>query len=252
MLSAIIITKNEEDMIYECLKSLTFVDETIVVDTGNTDLTNQIAKKLGAQIISSHGADYSQFRESAISETSGDWLLYVDADERISPPLSDEILKEINSSNGFSAYAIPRHNYYLGKQMHYGGWGGDCVIRLFRKDQLIGWRGALHEQPRFSGQLSKLKSPLIHYSHRDLASMVNKTLNFTSYEAKTRLDSKHPNISWWRIFRVMFTEFWLRFVNLSAWRDGSEGTIDGMFQVFNTFIIYARLWEMQQHESSHL
>jgi hypothetical protein len=76
--------------------------------------------------------------------------------------------------------------------------------------------------------------------------MVQKTLEFTEYEARLRFEAGHPPVTWWRFFRVMLTEFWHRFIRLSAGRDGIEGIIDGIFQVFNTFIIYARLWEMQR------
>ena len=89
----------------------------------------------------------------------------------------------------------------------------------------------------------------MHISHRDLSSMLNKTLDFTTYESGLRLKTNHPLVVPWRIVRVMLTEFWLRFVKLSAWRDGVEGIIDGLFQVFNSFIIYARLWESQNAKS---
>jgi (heptosyl)LPS beta-1,4-glucosyltransferase len=129
--------------------------------------------------------------------------------------------------------------------MHYGGWGNDYVIRLFKKNCLEKWQYPLHEQPVFTGNLQKLKGELVHFSHRDLSSMVQKTLEFTAYEARLRL-KRTSALTWWRFFRVMLTEFWHRFVRLSAGRDGIEGIIDGIFQVFNTFIIYARLWEMQR------
>jgi glycosyltransferase involved in cell wall biosynthesis len=247
MISAIVITKNEEKMIGACLESLRFADEIIVVDSGNTDNTNVIAKKAGARIVTSKGADYSHFRIDGLKAALYDWILYVDADERVTPKLQQE-LKKIASgkSDNFGAYEIPRTNIYLGREMHYGGWGGDSVIRFFPKQSLISWKNPLHEQPVFKGALGKLAGNLVHYSHRDLTSMLKKTLEFTEYEARLRLEINHPPVVWWRIFRVMATEFWLRFVKLSAWRDGVEGCIDGLFQVFNTFIIYARLWELQQ------
>ena len=82
--------------------------------------------------------------------------------------------------------------------------------------------------------------------------MLAKTLGFTTYEANLRFDAHHPPVVWWRFLRVMATEFWLRFVRLQAFRDGIEGVIAGVFQVFNTFIIYARLWELQHEKSSRI
>ncbi len=247
MLSAVIIAKNEEKMIGDCLKSLQFADEVIVADSGSTDRTDFIARQAGAKIVTTKGTDYSQFRNAPLKTVKGDWILYVDADERVTPLLRKEISSLMSQTpNGVGAWAIPRRNIYLGKWMHYGGWGNDYVIRLFKKNCLKKWQYPLHEQPVFTGNLQKLKGELVHFSHRDLSSMVQKTLEFTAYEARLRFEAGHPPMTWWRFFRVMLTEFWHRFVRLSAGRDGIEGIIDGIFQVFNTFIIYARLWEMQR------
>jgi glycosyltransferase involved in cell wall biosynthesis len=244
-LTIIVITKNEEKMIGDCLISAAFADQIIVVDSGNTDQTNDIALKHGAQIVTSSGTDYSQFRNNGLTAASGEWVLYLDADERITPALRAEIVSTIARSKKNLVFAILRQNMFLGKHMHYGGWSDDYVIRLFKKSVLKGWHNPLHEEPDFEGDLGKLQNPLIHFSHRDLTSMMEKTLSFTQYEAQLRFDTQHPPVVVWRFIRVMFTEFWKRFVVLQAWRDGAEGVIDGLFQVFNMFIIYARLWEMQ-------
>ncbi len=250
MLSAVVITKNEEQMIGDCLLSLKFCNEIIVVDTGNTDATDTIAKKHQAQIIKSVGRDYSQFRNDGLSVVRGDWVLYVDADERVTPLLKKEIVQTIYSPEVKSAYAISRQNIYLGKEMHFGGWGNDYVVRLFQKKNLDRWKNPLHEEPVFKGELGKLENLLTHLSHRDLSSMVDKTLSFTDFEANLRYQAHHPLVVGWRLVRVMVTEFWLRFAKLSAWRDGVEGVVDGLFQVFNSFVIYSRLWELQQHAKS--
>lgn len=244
MLTSIVITKNEEQMIGDCLLSLKFSDEIIVVDTGNTDKTNEIATSHKAKIVKSGGKDYSQFRNAGLKAAKGDWVLYVDADERVTPLLRSEIAKKLKSGTA-SAYAIPRQNIYLGKEMHYGGWSNDYVIRLFQKSKLSRWVHPLHEEPEYEGELGRLENKLVHISHRDLTSMLNKTLDYTTHESDLRLQASHPPVVTWRIARVMFTEFWLRFIKLSAWRDGAEGIIDGLFQVFNSFVIYTRLWEMQ-------
>ena len=236
-------------MIGDCLISLKFEGEIIVMDTGNTDRTNEIAASHKAKIIKSAGKDYSQFRNDGLKAAKSSWILYVDADERVTPLLKKEIEYIISSDKTKSAYAIPRQNIFLGKEMHHGGWGNDYVIRLFLKKNLTEWKNPLHEEPVFTGELGKLQNSLVHFSHRDLSSMLEKTLGFTNYEAQLRYEANHPRVIWWRFLRVMLTEFWLRFVKLSAWRDRIEGVIDGMFQVFNSFIIYARLWEIQQNKS---
>ncbi|MEK9201320.1 MAG: glycosyltransferase family 2 protein, partial [Patescibacteria group bacterium] len=218
-----------------------------VVDSGNTDGTNAIAKKYKAKIISaSPGSGYANFRNVGLKAAKGDWVFYLDADERATPELVSEI-----PTLAPGVYQIPRKNIYLGRQMHYGGWGGDHVIRLFYKDYFQGYKGDLHEQPIFNSPLLTTHNALTHYSHRDLKSMLEKTIVFTDYEARLRLKANHPPIVWWRLIRVMFSEFWLRFVRLSAGRDGTPGVIDGLFQVFNMFIIYARLWELQNEAGTN-
>lgn len=248
MLTAVVIARDEQEMIGDCLVSLKFCDEVIVVDSGSSDDTPEIAKDRGARVVRTQGRDYSAWRNAGLKAAKGDWVLYVDADERVTPLLKKEIEHTVSSLEAKSAYAIPRQNIYLGREMHYGGWGGDYVIRLFRRADLHRWRHPLHEEPDFRGEMGKLTNKLVHFSHRDLSSMLDKTLEFTAHEARLRFNANHPPVATWRIVRVMLTEFWLRFVKLGAWRDGVEGIIDGLFQVFNSFVIYARLWEMQQRK----
>lgn len=246
MLSVIIITLDEDQMIKDCLLSTAFADETIMVDSGNTDNTNDIAKRHGVKIVNATpGSGYHNFRNTGLKAAKGDWVLYIDADERVTPLLKQEIGQIISSSTEFSAFEIPRRNFYLGREMFFGGWGHDKVVRLYKRDKLKQYQNALHEQPEVTGTVGCLKNSMVHFSHRDLESMLEKTLVFTKYEADLRLKSNHPQIVVWRFIRVMATEFWQRFGKMQAWRDGMEGIIDGMFQVFNMFIIYARLWEMQ-------
>jgi len=246
MLTGIVIAKNEQKMIGDCLKSLDFVDEIILVDTGSSDDTNKIAKSHNAKIVSSLDKDYSSWRNTGLKHSTGDWIIYLDADERVSPALRKEILQVILDKNAADAYDLPRNNVFLGKLMHHGGWAGDYVTRLFKKKSLVRYENPLHEQPVFTGKFVKLSQRLTHYSHRDLSSMLEKTIFFTGYESELRFQTHHPIVVSWRFVRVMFTEFWHRFIKLSAWRDGTEGVIDGIFQIFNTFIIYARLWEKQR------
>lgn len=251
MLTIAIITKNEEEMISGAIKSSIFADEILVVDTGNTDNTNQISKSLGARIVKSSGKNYSEWRNDALKSIQSKWVMFLDADERISEELQKEIKSLVASDDEtFSAYQIPRLNNYLGHFMKYGGWGNEKIIRIFLRSKLIKYVNELHEQPSFEGKLGTLSSPLLHYSHRKIESMLEKTIKFTNYEARLRFEKNHPNIVTWRIIRVMMTEFVQRFVKKLAWMDGTAGIVDGMFQVFNTFIIYTRLWEMQKNAKS--
>lgn len=246
MLSGIIITRNEQEVIRDSIISLGFCDEILVVDTGNTDETNKIAKEHGAKIIKSSGTDYSKFRNDGLASARGDWILYLDADERITPLLKIEIEKLVKTNTEYAAFEIPRRNIYLAREMHYGGWGEDAVIRLFKRQNLKRYENPLHEQPIVDGPIGRLENSMVHFSHRGLYSMLNKTFGFTAYESDLRIQNGHPSMKSWRLVRVMFTEFWKRMIKQRAFLDGTEGVIDALFQMFNSFVIYARLWEKQK------
>lgn len=258
-LSIAIIAENEEKLIGDCLKSASFADEIILLDGGSIDKTIKIAQEYKARVIPQtvKEKDWSAWHNQGKKEAQGEWLFYLDADERITPDLEKEIRNIIKEElSEFSAFAVPRLNVLLGKEMFFGGWYPDYQIRLFKKDKLDKWVGRLHERPIFSskgrsasggeGQLGYLKQPIKHLTHRDLTSMVEKTNYWSSIEAKLLYEANHPLMAPWRFFRIMGTEFFNRFIKKQAWRDGTVGWIEGLFQVFNKFLIYARLWELQK------
>jgi len=167
-LSAIVLTKNEEPVIEDCLRSIKWVDEIVVVDNGSTDKTLEIVEKLGVDKVvkAAANSNFSDRRNQGAKEAKNEWLFYVDADERVTPELKDEILNFKFQTSNCVAYAIPRKNIRLTKVLYHGGWWPDYVLRLMRKDKLIGWEGELHEQPRIDGEVGKLKEAFLHFSHR--------------------------------------------------------------------------------------
>lgn len=245
-LSVIIIARNEEAMVKDCLESAKWVDEIVLVDTGATDKTPQIARKFGVKVVSLpfKKLEFAKWRNTGLKAAQGDWILYLDADERITPELKKE-LQTVLADSQYTAYEIPRRNFYLGQEMRYGGAWPGYVKRLFLRKNLIRWERDLHEDPVFKGKMGKLKSPFIHLTHRDLSSMVEKTRQWSKIEARLLYEANHPPVTWWRIIRIMLTEFWQRGIKLQGWRDGTVGWIEVIFQMFSRFITYARLWEMQ-------
>ena len=240
-LSVAIIARNEEELIAEAIKSAKFSDEIVVyLSPQTTDQTEEIARKLGAKIITQKGESFDQWRTNLIKETRGEWLFYLDADERFTPKGGAEIRKIVNKgSKEFSAYATPRANYYLGKRVKHGGSWPDYVERLFFKEDLKKWENKLHERPIYKGKLGYLKNPIKHLTHRDLASMVKKTIKWGKIEADLLFKANHPPVVAWRIFRMMLTKFWERVIKQGAWKDGTVGWINSIFETFNTFRILA-------------
>ncbi|MGB6838900.1 MAG: glycosyltransferase family 2 protein [Microgenomates group bacterium] len=244
-ISTIIIAKNEEEKIGECLESLSWADEVIVVDSGSTDKTVEIARKKKAKVIRYTKGGFSDWRNKGAKEAKGDWLLYVDADERVTPLLRKEILTLIKNSPDKSLYAIPRRNIILGKEMKHGGWWPDYVKRLMKKSNFKKWEGELHENPVVDGKLGHLKEPLTHLKHDNLGEMVEKTNEWSQIEARLLFDADHPKMTWWRFFRIMATELWHRLIKLKGFLDGTKGVIYAIYQMWSKFVTYAKLWEMQ-------
>lgn len=246
-ISIVILTKNSEKDIAHTINSVKNLSaDIVVVDDYSSDNTVEIAKKLKARVFShSLNQDFAQQREFAKNKTKGDWIFYIDSDERITPELTQEI-KNVTKSPQASAYAVSRENVILGKVMIHGGWWPDYVERLFKKDDLKKWEGKLHERPVFNGSLGYLKNPLTHLKHDNLSSMVEKTNNWSQIEGKLMFDNNHPKMVPWRFVRIMITESWLRLFKNQGIKDGPEGVIYSLYQMWSKFLSYLKLWEMQE------
>lgn len=247
-LSVIILTKNEEEMLADCLESIKdLTDEIIVIDDVSIDQTLEIAKSFNAKIFIHKKVSFAEQRNFGLSQALGDWLLYLDADERLTPQLIQEIQSAIsNEQSAISNYNIIRQNFYLGHPWPYF----EKIQRLFKKERLKGWYGELHESPIVEGGTGILKNYLLHYTHRDLTSMLNKTIAWSQVEAQLRFKAGHPPVVWWRLLRVMLTEFWSYYIKQKGYKAGTVGIIESLYQAFSIFITYARLYELQ-HKQLH-
>jgi len=258
-LSVVIIAKNEEEKIGDCIKSCVWADEVLVIDNDSIDKTASIARKLGAKVIKASGdytLKYSKLRNIGLNKAKGKWIFYVDADERVTPKLKNEILsllsKVKSQKSKVNSYAMPRRNIVLGKELKHGGWWPDYVKRLYLKSKLKGWKGDLHEEPEFKGAMGHLGNSLIHIKEAKLEDMVKKTNGWSELEAKAMFDANHPKMNVVRFSTAMFREFWLRFIKKQAFLDGGEGIIFGLYQVWSRFISYAKLWELQNKHDTNL
>lgn len=242
-ITAIIIAKNEEEMIADCLRSVSFCDEIIVIDGGSRDNTAEVAKKYGARVVNFSTDDFSKARNFGLKHAKSDWLLYIDADERVSRELMVHIKAKISHSQGYSAYKIKRKNFYF---YHYEWPQIERLERLFQKRMLKKWYGRLHESAVIEGKIGEIDGYLVHFTHRDLSQMLKKTLVWSTTEAELRVAAAHPEMTWWRFPRVMLSAFYSSFIQQKGWRVGAIGLIESMFQAYSAFVTYAKLWEMQK------
>ncbi len=244
MISAVVITKNEEDRITTCLESIKWADEIIIADNGSSDKTLDLAKKYTSKIVHYHERDFATLRNYALKHASGDWVLYIDADERVLKPLRQEILELVKSNK--SAFAIPRRNIIFGEEVNYGPYKNDWVIRLFKKDDFETWVGKVHEYGKFRGELGYTKNSLLHLTHRNIDHFILKSLEWSKIDAKLRLEVGHPPMTRWRFFRIFITELFNQGIKRKGFFAGTIGVIDSILQVFFFYMTYVRLWEMQQ------
>lgn len=243
-ISAVVLTRNSADVLSDCLKSLSFCKEIVVVDDNSSDATLEIAKKFGAMVMTYSQKSFAKKREAGAQKAKNDWILYVDSDERISEELKKSIQNMIVDNN-ISVGILQRKNFYLGNNL----WPKiERLERLFKKETLKGWQGEVHESPIFEGDAEVLNGFLLHYTHQNLEQMVEKTREWSAKEAKLRLDANHPKMSAWRFFRVMITGCWDSYIKQSGWKAGAAGIVESMYQGFSMFITYAKLWELQQNE----
>jgi glycosyltransferase involved in cell wall biosynthesis len=244
-ISGIVITKNAENQIADCLDSLSFCEEIIVIDNKSEDKTRELAEKMGAKVIEFSSADFSEMRNIGIKKATGDWLLYVDADERVTPELALKIKQVATNNVNEAAFRVKRKNFYFGNHQ----WPYiERLERLFKKEKLEKWYGELHESPKVLGKIDDLDGYLLHYTHRDLGSMLKKTIEWSKIEAELRFKSGHPRMTWWRFPRVMLTAFFDSYIRQGGWKVGAVGLIESMYQSFSIFVTYARLWELQQKD----
>lgn len=251
MISVLIIVKNQEELIGACIESVKWADEIVVIDTGSTDKTIKIARELGAQVHPYQGSEnnFSSWRNYGLARIKGDWLLVLDSDERAINELKEELDGLISLGDQNAAWKISRRNIVLGTELKYGAFWPDYVIRFFKVENLKGWKGLVHEQPEYEGSLGTLKNSLLHLTHRDIDSMIQKSLDWAQYDAKLRFEAHHPPMSGWRFVRIMVTETWQQGVVRRGFFGGTEGVIDSLLQVFSMYISFVKLWQLQQKPS---
>lgn len=245
-ISALILTNNEEKMIGNCLSQLDFVDEIIILDQDSADKTVEIAKQHTKQIYTTKFAAFDKNRNLLANFAKGDWLLYLDADERLSQDLIAEI-KNATRKNHYAAYLFPRKNIIFGKWLRHGGWWPDYVPRLIRRSQLVGWEGKVHETPKIQGQVGYFKTPLVHFTGRNLSQMLKKSIKWAKIEAELYNRANLPKVSILKATKAFFFEFSRRYFIKMGFLDGQAGLIESIYQAFHQTIVLVYLWELQNN-----
>jgi len=243
-LSVVIITKNEEKKIRGCLESITWVDEIIVVDSFSSDATVRICSEFTEKIHVRAWPGYASQKNFGIEQATGDWILVLDADERVSEPLREELRALLASTQLHMAYQIPFKNY-LGKHwLAHGGLYPDYHPRLFRRNAARYGHREIHESLEISGSVGRLQGEIQHQTYEDIASYLHKVNYYTTLEAE-HLDHEGFQVHWWHFFKPIarFVKFYFR---KKGYKDGIFGLTSAVLLSLYTFLIYAKVQERRK------
>jgi len=246
-ITAIVIAKNEAAMLANCLETLQWCDEVVVIDHHSEDATVGIAERAGARVTTTAGS-FAELRNEGLARSKTEWLFYIDADERVTPILAQEI-KEVISTGSDAAYSLGRNNILYGHLLNHGGWENDRVVRLFQRAALIKWSGAIHEHAEVSGSIGELKQALVHFTHRSVVSSLVKSSQWTPIEAQLLFEAGVPPVTPLTLVRKTMMEAWRRLVIKRGHRDGMAGWVEGLTQALNRLLVYLQVWELQQKPS---
>lgn len=238
-LSVIIITKNEAHNIVECLKSVIFADEIIVVDSGSEDDTVKLAKQFTDKIYVTDWPGYGAQKQRALSLATKEWVLSLDADERVTPELQKEILARLQN-NSFDAFEIPFRSEYCGKIIRFGDWRNDKQAVLFRRNKGQFVSLLVHERIEIRGTIGKMKNPIYHIAFRDLKMVLNKMNDYSTMSAKQKQLNGQQGGLWKAISHALWS-FFRGYVLRFGFLDGKEGFMLAISNAEGTYYRYLKL-----------
>lgn len=253
-LSVVIAARNEAAEITDCLKSVEkLADEIILVDNESVDETVKIAQSgsAGGAKVYTHKNDPLHLNLSknfGFTKAHGDWILSLDADERVSPELGKEISDIVRLASGqkYAAYQFPRQNIIFGQWIQHGLWYPDYQIRLFKKDKAKFPGIHNHEKLAVSGAVGTLAGHLIHYNYRTVSQYIKKINDvYSNNEAENFLKSG-KKVEWHDAIGMPFSDFLTNFFARQGYKDGLHGLVLSLLQAFYTFVVFAKIWERQE------
>lgn len=247
-LSVIVITRNESANISDCLLSVDFADEVLVLDQASTDDTADIARSLGARVsITQDWPGFGAQKNRALGLASGEWVLSIDADERVTPELRDEILKAILQPGPVTCFSIPRSSWFCGRFMRHSGWTPDYVDRLFKKGFARFSDDLVHERLLHDGPCQRLHKPLLHYSYIDFSDVLQKIDRYSTASAKQAFaGGKRASI-----FSALGHGLWAfvrTYILRAGFLDGSRGLALAISSAEGSYYRYLKLWLTQEQD----
>ena len=244
--SAILITKNEIQNLPACLEGLSWCIEIIVVDSGSTDGSVTLARRLGARVESRPDwAGFGPQKNRALDLAQGDWVFSIDADERVTPALAEEIQSAVQCADAPDAFSLPRLSSYCGQFMRHGGWYPDRVVRLFRRGRARFSDDIVHESLQVQGRVGQLHNDLIHISYRSLEDVLEKMNRYSSAGAE-KLATRGRRASLATALGKSLWAFIRTYVIRRGFLDGRLGFVLACGIAHETWYRYLKLWLAQR------
>jgi glycosyltransferase involved in cell wall biosynthesis len=247
-LAAVIITYNEEANLADCLESLSgTVDQIIVLDSGSSDSTLAIASLFGAKAsVSTDWHGFGDQKNQALSMANTDWILSIDADERLTPELAKEIRSVINDAHTCTCFSIPRRSWYCGRFIRFSGWSPDYVDRLFKNGKARFSDDLVHERLLHLGPTQRLHHPLLHYSFRNFSQVLQKLDRYSTASA-TQAYAMGKRASVYSAVGHGAWAFLRTFVLKRGFLDGAHGLALAISNAEGTYYKYLKIWQLGQN-----
>lgn len=247
-LSVAIITKDEEANLPGCLKSVAFARQIVVVDSGSTDGTLEIARDLGCDVFTEPWKGFGPQKQMAIDRCREPWVLVLDADERI-PPETEKAIRQVVSGGegGVPGYSFPRKNFFQGRWIRHMGWWPDRITRLFRNGKGRMTDAAVHEAVDVAGQVALLDAPIEHYTESRLSEILKKIDRYSTLAAEEAFREGRRSSVWGAIARAELT-FCQDYVLRLGFLDGRQGLVLSVTDAVNKFFKYAKLSELKRQK----
>lgn len=244
-ISATIITYNEEENIRDCLQSIKWADEIIVVDSGSSDRTVEICSEYTDKVFLNPWLGMKEQKEFAVNKASNLWIFSIDADERATEKLKEYILEELKNPTS-DGYRFPRQNYFLGKWLKHGGWYPDYVLRFFRRDK--GYFGGINPHDKViieTGKVATVTAPIVHFTYKSLSQYILKQNLYSSISAEEIFHSgKIKKLTPGIILIKMVSKFIETYFIKRGFKDGFYGLIAAIGATYSAFFKYTKLWEL--------
>ncbi|MEO9572007.1 MAG: glycosyltransferase family 2 protein [Polaribacter sp.] len=241
-ITAIIPTLNEEIHIADAIKSVSFADEIIIIDSFSTDKTLEIAEKQTVKIIKRKFDDFSSQKNFAIDQAKHPWIYILDADERVTPGVRKEILQSVKDPKDFVGFFVRRSFYFVGKKVNYSGFQRDKVIRLFLKES-CSYTGLVHETIKTKGKLGFFKNKIDHFSYRNYDHYISKMNHYAAIRAK-ELHEQGKKVNLFHVLIKPPVRFFIHYIVRLGFLDGFTGFLVAKTQAYGVLTRYIKLWSL--------